>query len=592
MKTLLAASLLAAGLARPAHAQNPILPRPFDFACVLHGPPGASGTLWVYETQRGRPMHRPAWGTDLGLLGIDFVGRTQMEELLPDRPRRRQGLAGPARLELQAGMGQLYHHARASGGSQLFGFLWIAPDGRAFPRVELPGAAGGAVDPFVARVALDPAGRTLLVATVPAAGGNLLEVDLTTGAVVDRTPSEPALTFSDAGLWLADDWGLGVAAQGVWRFSRAGDQPASRVPFPVDADPSFYSGQAVMSPARTAAAVTAGGAPGDLHVYVLASSGAARRATKVAGPLSPAGFLPESLHGPYLMVSDDARLAAWRTEGATREAHMAPVLAVPKDSVQVSADAYFLDTLDEVGQMDSSFDPKALTLLVGARSPNGEIENADVFRVTLDPAGTPQFQNVTKSSGDATVPFLSPGTITPEVSHRLPAGAGSLVYDSDGNRLLAITSAGQVQTLHADAKELQVVEPVGDQLFLGLRRESGNKPAEAYRVPLDLGGGLVALPGGGAGIEFLQAASDGLGHVSVVRTDGVLMSLVRVDVANAQLETWAGSGPFEGALGHDRAGSLLFTSGPATSHVTTYVWPIARPPFPLVTPSGPATLVH
>lgn len=581
--------LLSCLLGATATAQ--VLPSPIELVAGLHGPAGGPGQLVVYDAIEGRALARPSWGGDLRLLDIDFVGRTQVEELLPDRPRRRADVAGAARLELPGGRGVLYRYVRSDAFGDRFGFLWIGPDGRPRPRVERAGV-GGVGDPFVGRVAVDPDGTTLLVATVAAAGGDLLEVELGSGEVLNRTWNVGPLAFSDAGLWIDEPWGFAVAAEGVWRFARGSNAPAAPVPFPADADPTWFSGQAVTSPARRFAAVTAGDGPTQQHVFVFGRVGTALRVTKQVGVLSGAGFLPESLHGPYLAVSDDGRLCAWRSEGAMREVHTARVAAAPQDAVQVSADTYFVDTLDELGQIGYRFDPTTLTLAVGERSPDdGTIEKVDLFAVVLDPADQPILENLTLTSGDTTAPF-EPGTISPEVAHRLPGDAGILVYDEDGDRLFAVDAAGAVTTLLTQVKEIQVVETTADRLVLGLRREFGAKPGEVHALPLDLSGPLVQLPGGGPDAEFLRGASDGVDRVALVSTDGVTESLARLAVGAGTSEDWSGAGPYPGPLSFQRDGALAFGAGDPLAAVQLWSWPVNRAPVALGPGSAPVTLVR
>lgn len=576
-------------LAASASAQ--VLPAPIDLVSGLYGPAGGAGQLVIYEGHAGRVLARPAWGSELRLLDIDFVGRTQLEELLPDRPRRRADVANGARLELPLGGGVLHRYVRSGSSGDRFGFLWIGPDGRPRPRLERAGV-GGVGDPFVGRIAVDPDGTTLLVATVPAAGGDLLEVELASGQVLDRTPNVGPLTFSDAGLWLDEPWGFAVAAEGVWRFQRGGTSPATPVPFPVDANPSWFSGEAVTSPARRFGAVTAGDGPAQQHVFVFARVGPALRVTQQSAVVSGAGFLPESFHGPYLAVSDDGRLCAWRTEGVTREVRTARVAAAPQDDVQVSADAYFIETLDEVGQLGYRFDPTVLTLAVGERSlDDGTIEKIDVYRVTLDTADQPAIENRTLSSGDTTTPFVA-GTISPEVAHELPGGAGTLIYDEDGDRLFALPTTGGPKTLLTQVKEIQVVEATADHLVLGLRRESGAKPGEIHALPLDLSGPIVQLPGGGPDDEFLRGASDGVDQVALVSSDDVTETLVRLAVTAGTSETWGGAGPFPGPLSFARDGALVFGAGNPLQAVQLWSWPTDRPPVAFGPGSGPTTLVR
>ncbi|MEE8467425.1 MAG: hypothetical protein V3T22_03165, partial [Planctomycetota bacterium] len=328
----LAPLLLASpGLSQTVKSAPPAVSRgttAMGFVTAFHGAAGGLGELGVYREHSGSLFLRPAWGRDLRLLPIDFVGRTQIEEHLLDRPRLRDDVPGASRLELPQQRGTLYHYQRQPANGDLrFGFFVIEPDGRPRRVHERVGTGpGGVDDPFVGRVAVDPAGQGLLVATTLAAGGDLIEVHLARGQATLRTAQLPPLVFSDAGLWLAPDWGFGVAHDGFYRFLRTPSDSADAVVFPGVA-PGWFSGEAVCSPLHTFAATTAGAGPASQHVWIIGRDGPARRATRFPGNFSGAGFLPESPLGPYLAVSDDGALCAWRSEGLRREAWMAPVKA-------------------------------------------------------------------------------------------------------------------------------------------------------------------------------------------------------------------------------------------------------------------------
>ncbi|MEE8468634.1 MAG: hypothetical protein V3T22_09275, partial [Planctomycetota bacterium] len=481
-------------------------------------------------------------------------------------------------------------------GDLRFGFFVIEPDGRPRRVHERVGTGpGGVDDPFVGRVAVDPAGQGLLVATTLAAGGDLIEVNLARGKATLRTAQLPPLVFSDAGLWLAPDWGFGVAHDGVYRFLRTPLDSADAVDFP-GVPPGWFSGEAVCSPLYTFAATTAGARPTSQHVWVIGRDGPARRATRFPGTFSGAGFLPESPHGPYLAVSDDGALCAWRSEGLTREAWMAPVKASPVPATQPTADAFFLDTLDEVGQMNFRFSPVRLTVAVGGRdAADGALEKMDLFDVSLDANGLPLFTNRTLSSGDAVVPFLSPGTIAPEVAHWMPGTKALLILDEKGDRLLGLP-AGQVgvTVLLNNAKELQVVEVAGSALLVGLRRSSGSKPGELFRTSTALDTPATQLPGGGDDTEFFHAVGDGIDTVALLAIVADTNEFVlRVDLGTGVTEIWqAAASEYVTPLGFTRTGATAFAQGPSAGPVALRVWPRNRPAQNLQAPPGPGLVLH
>lgn len=548
---------------------------------MLHGPVGEPGELVLYEEHSGRPVAAPAWGRDLRLLPLDFVGRTQLEEHLPDRPRHRDDVPGASRLALPGG-GTLYRYERAASDGPRFGFLLVGRGGAPRPALERAGwGAGGAEDPFVPRVAVDPSGAALLVATRPGAGGDLLEVDLATGATHDRTAHVPPLEVSDAGLWLTDAWGFGVAPDGVYRFERAAGALADPVPFPSPA-PAWFSGEATVSPLRRWAATTAGTGPAEQHVWVFAASGPALRASQDAGPVSGAGFLPESLHGPYLAVSDDGRLCAWRQEGVTRECLLARVAS---PAMQVTADAWFVDTLDEVGQM-SFFDPTRLTMGVGCRDEvEGNIESFDLFHATLDAQNVPVLANRTLSSGDGEPPF-EPGTITPETLTRMPDTGALLIHDEKGERLIGVQGA-QATLLAADVKDLYVAEVSSDHVLLGVRRSFGSKPGQLLATTTALGTPALVDPGGDD-VEYAAGVGDGSGTFVLLRGGVAPAALLRVDRGAGTLEAHAdGSGGYWPPFGFSATGAALFAEGPPAGPTAFVVWPEHGGDLELQTPLGP-----
>lgn len=584
--------LLLFALGLPAVAQTPVDPDPVGFVTAYHGPPSGFGSLAVYEDRTGGLLAQPAWARELRWLPIDFVGRTALQELDPDRPRYRGDVAFASRLILPHERGTLLRYERVLPEGRAFGFLLLTRDGRPRRVLERDGTGAlGADDPFVGRVAVAPDGKTLLVATRPPAGGDLLEVDLVSGEVWDRTPGAPPFSFSDAGLWLAHDWGLAVAAEGVLRFERAPGEVASLVPMP-DPVPTWYSGQAVMSSGRTRALVTAGGGPSTQHVFVLGRGGAARRASRVASSLSGAGFLPESLHGPYMAVDDEGRLAAWRVEAPTsREARVARVEAAPRP-VEVTADEYFDDTLEEVGQI-LSFDPGEMTLAVGERDVDGELESADLFAVSLDAAGQPVFENRTLSSGD-TVPPFEPGTITPEVLRRLPTDGTLLIHDGDGERLLSLAPRQVGPTLlMGSVKEVYAAERAGDRWLFALRREHGNKPGELYTAALDLSG-WTQLPGGGDDVEFADVVAHADGQVLLrAIVNDTQDHLLRADTTDGTVVGWQPTASeYQTPFAFTPRGAALFAQGPAAGPNLLRVWTEAGPAFDLQAPAGAGIVVR
>src|SRR5688500_14934865 len=97
---------------------------------VFEGPPGGVGSVVVYDEQAGAPIASDPALAGVRLLSIDFPGRTELEALLPTRPRHRADVPGASRLALPNGQGSLYRFERASSaGGAVFGFLHVGRDG-------------------------------------------------------------------------------------------------------------------------------------------------------------------------------------------------------------------------------------------------------------------------------------------------------------------------------------------------------------------------------------------------------------------------------------------------------------------------------
>src|SRR5262245_16754957 len=123
------------------------------------GPGGGSGDVVALDALESRP---PAL-QGIVLLPFDCVGRTTLNELLPDQPRRRTDIPGAARLLLPHENGSLYKFRRGSPGQRVFGHFVVRPDGSAASVFELPAIGPtGADDPMPGKIALAPNGKRML----------------------------------------------------------------------------------------------------------------------------------------------------------------------------------------------------------------------------------------------------------------------------------------------------------------------------------------------------------------------------------------------------------------------------------------------
>ena len=562
---------------------------------VFLGASGGSGELRTYDAEDGRDLGARLACPNLELLPIDFVGRTQLERGLADRPRYLPDVPGASRLELPQGRGMLYRFRRDRAGVWSYGFLLMRPDGRRNIVGEVVGTGvQGNQDPYLDRVAVAPDGRSILAATKTAARGDLVEIHLASGRVELRTRSAPPEAFSRAGLWLGQDWGFGVSASGVWRFPRTPGSVAQRVPFEPGEVPSYFSGQAIMSAGRVHALVTAGTAADALFPYVIGNSGRAVRADETPSPISDAGYLPEAMAGPRMAVSDDGLMTAWSVDTPlSREAYCARLDLAPEGQC-LTGDTYFTNTLDETGV----FGIFGMRLLMGIGDDplDGQsgLESMDFFEVELMPDLTPQFTNLTLSSGVSQPPFLVPGTIEVDWMLRVPEANAYLLYDGNGERVLAIDDGQSTpRLLLGQVKDIYWIEPAGDWIAFAARRSFDPRPRELYRVPLDLGLPANLLVPGNDDLDHLRARGRSNGRLVFQTSTGPGLDWthqVQVDTG-AWSSHPAGPGLYGSTLGFTPHGQALVRLGPEGGTGTFEVWSGGATRVQLQTVPGPGWFV-
>lgn len=505
----------------------------------------------VQQVVPGQPPSGPPELQGVHLLGIELSGRTLLHALRPTHARLRLDIPGAARLLLPQSQGSLYRYERNEpDGSVTFGFFVVDPGGAPRSVLEVPGTGSDQdADPFVAKVAVGPAGLGMLVATTRPAGGDLLEVDLGSGAVQNRTSNLPPLDLTANGLALGATWGTAATQQGVLRFDRSSAGDATWLPLPTAAKagtklPSlrgapkgvWYSGEVVTSNNGQYAATVAGPSPTLAYVYVYSASGPARRVNQKPAYVSPAGFLPEHQDGPFWAVSDDGSCCAWRVEGSSsRELYMARTqpLAPGDAPVHVTQDACFHPFLDEVGQF-LFVDNTRLVAMIGDKTGASFILRwADVYQFQLGaPGAVPFMQNLTGTSGDAIPPYTAYGKIDPKGVYWLPDQAAFLLLDTWWNVGLegAHLDTGGLTQLLPSAQVLDAVERNGSQVVVSVQFPvppggTGSDSVqihsldESLSVPaammFDLGDYDDPLPraGGPTGLSFVVFQDDTVGDL-------------------------------------------------------------------------------
>ncbi len=565
---------------------SPILPRLggtlLALACVagpsiadrvpVHlGDPVLGGALRSFDELTGDLLPPDPALTGLRLLPIQLNGRLAAEELLPGRARWHAEPAGIGRVRLPGERGMLLRFRRdAAAGGASYGFLRVTGSGELELLGERIGSGpAGDQDPYEERVAISPDGRTALVCTRLAAGGDVLALDLESGTARDLSALLSPREWRPGSLRHGAGWLTAVSADGVWRATPG----APLEPVPLDGGPAHHTGELVLSPDGSHALTTAGSGPASLHAHAYGPVGPARRVTRDEAPLSGAGFLPEALHGPFLAVSDDGEFGAWRrlpvVAGGAHELFVRSASAAPAaPAAHVTSDAVVIDTLDEVGVLTMA-QPGTLVVAVGevAGPEDGGMGSVDLFQVDL---ATGAMQNMTGTSGDLSAPYEVKGQLTLVDRRTLTGGAGELVFDDPGSgegRLLHVQPGGGLQVLAQDLKDLAFAERVGDRLVCAVRREVG----PTWQV-LEFAHDLTGLPTVVADLGTAEPTgwSAGPGGWFAFTAGGLLH---RFQAGGGQLETFpAAVQSFGPLLGWTTSGTLVcsLTRGAVTGFAA---WP-------------------
>ncbi len=493
------------------------------------GPPGGVGEVALFDQSTGRRLAVAQALQGIRLVPLDCVGRTALDALVPSVPRLLADVPGATRIVLPHENGSLYRFRRTDAGGEVYGHLWVDPEGVPHALVERPAAAGA--DPWLTKIAIAPDGSAFLAAT---AAGELVEVALASGAVQDRGTAAGVLPN---GLRLLDEWGVVATAGALLRFDRAPGASVAAVPFPGGA-PAFLGDGVVASEDGACAAVVAGPTSALVHVWTLERHGPAVQVSQTAMPLSGAGFLPEHADGPYLALSPLASACLWRSQGSSAEAWVRRTQLAAPPPVQVTADATFADTLDSTGEF-GFFDELTAFVLVGESDPAG-MEGADVYRVEVDPtSGATTVANLSLTSGVATPPF-DKGELKAGGVLRLEGASGLLVHVdlSSDEGLLGVVRPDRsgLAVLRDGVSSIDAFARAGAHVALAVRDR--DQASELVSLPLALDGVTVhaTLPRGFE-IAALAGESSGLLGVLLDVPDGRWIG--RVDLSTASAEVLA-----------------------------------------------------
>ena len=548
-------------------------------ATAFQGAPGGPGNVWI-QAAPNVPGTRPTELQGIVLLPIDATGRTDFTQFQPDQPRLRNDVPFASRLILPQGQGCLYRYRKDVGSGTDFGFFIVRSNGMGAFLAAFPGTGPtGSVDPIPSPVAISGQGDTMLVATTTAAGGDAFQIELGTAQVRNLTAGLPPLNVVPQGLILMPSWGAVLTDRGPLRFLRSGGRMVA-VPLvarsgastighnpgsPPAARLSYFGKGMARSADGSTVALIAGTDSAHAHVFTLGAAGPSVCVNNVPAAISDAGY--GTHFGPTLALSPDGRRAAWKAEittfGQTSGecfSRKVPVLPTPAE-LQITGDQNFTDTLNDTGVI-AFFDPNSVVLIVGEVNGVAGLEKADIFRATFTVGSTtPQFTNLTNTSGDAAVPFLAKGKIdTTDPMYQGPGGTSSVYFvpGSSGQgelrRLDAV--AGTTQLIRSGVAALDFVERAGTNFVVGIEHD---QPAqrELVRLPFD-----VAQPATSLGLFGLtQAFPAHNGNASGIFTFDLTgvgnQQLGQIQLPGGQSNVLAGPMQVGPTLGFDGAGSVL-----------------------------------
>ena len=433
---------------------------------LFQGIPGGSGDVLVLAGVDQRPPELRG----IELLPIECVGRTRLDELSNEACRRVTDVPGAARLALPREQGSLYRFRRRDDGGAAYGYFLVDRAGARLLFEQRGTGLAGTDDPLARRVSVARDGRALLVATSPAAGGDLYEIHLTRG-VVNRTEDIDPQDFQRNGLLLLSDFGVAVSTQGVLRCARGPFDQVESVPLP--SPRTWFGPDVVASADQSTVAFLSGQDESRALVFTCRASGSALQASEQAMEITGAGFLPEVEGGPWLALSSDGSFVAWCSEEETF-AHQTGGGARP--DTHLSGDATLESTLNDTGVL-AFFDADSL-LFAGGREGSDGVERADLFRIDLT-RGSSSFavSNLTRTSGQSQPPF-DYGTLRAEDGIYLVPGAnGSLLLHErrpDKHGFLRwVSPGGSVTTVFSNVESLDTLDVSGRFLAATVTRPVG-----------------------------------------------------------------------------------------------------------------------
>ena len=482
----------------------------------------------------GLPIAGGPLETGLVLLDAELNGQSALEALDPLAGSSTPLAGGGRSIELPAGAGRLLHVRRETGVSTHYAWWYLPVDGPARRLVERVGIGLLAdEDPFLPHCGVSRDGSRVLFGTQKAAGGDLVIAPLSpAGPLENRTAHLPPLDLHAQSLLLGPHFGLATHTLGALVIPTPSNAAAIRVSFGGGV-PAWISAATVLSPRGRCGALVAGASSASASAWVLEADGSAQCANPVAMHMAGAGHLPEAPNGPWLAVSDDGARCVWRSAGPTSECHSARLdLPVP-EVTQLTDDASFIDTLDEVGLLGFlTFD--SVLFGVGESALAGGFDKLDLFEQQWQTDGTSTLRNLSLSSGQTSPPFTLPPEIESMTALRSAAAGRILMQDDAGSTgQLLVVSAGVsgASVLVDNLRELDWVRRVGDEILFSAELDGATRPRHIFRVAADLSGPATILVNGNEDLHFIDpvVGSDWIAYVRVDTVGGSRLERARLD---------------------------------------------------------------
>ncbi|RKY22583.1 MAG: hypothetical protein DRQ55_00675 [Planctomycetota bacterium] len=520
--------------------------------------------------------------SQLAFLPTPLVGHPVSARLRSDRPWSLDGPAPGIRLPLH---GSLHRVTRAG----VTAMLHLRTDGSASLRASTAEVDGPGLLPGVG---IDTTGSRALLATPVASGGDVLLLDLGTDApAVNLTALLVPLDVAPDSLRVGADGAWFVAEGALYHVDLLSNTNAQPIALPLQTGEVLLPELAVSGDGRGVAVVTELSA-NRRRLMVVDSAGAVSIISGNPGPLDTPGY--DDPTGPLLVLSDDALCVAWRrTQMDARELFVQRLDQAPTP-VQVTSDANFTDTIDNVGVLGFIAD----TLLVfsagelpGLGDPLTSVGSADVF---LMDTATQDLTNLTGTSGQTLPPFLVAGELEIQAATLSPDSSRLLLeVDPDGGDVAMLSvplgGAQSVSGLTGPLLASPILLAAGEHVLLITEPElpSGDPTQQLVLSPA---GGAPMVLGSvppGVTLDRMVASRDGTSAALVASAGPGLELLVRVALPSGLLSL-AWDQPFDvtSALGFSTDGQLLAGLGVAGGPYIFGAFPQAAAAQKLAVPKG------